>query len=211
MPDVLSGVPAAIFGAIRPKLAVLTTPNSEFNFHFGPDFEGFRHWDHKFEWTRQEFADWCAGVLDAYPDYDVRFDGVGYVGDRRNGPCSQIAVFERRDFMERVRNGETVEPPADAVLERYRLIGDYSEDLDGAFTAETLHRWTIPRKPAETRSPDELAHDEIMYYARQMAYDSQEWAEDREARIPLQTIMDFDRVRELGRSINDLRYVLTFH
>jgi hypothetical protein len=37
---------------MRPKLVVVTTPNAEYNTLF-PDFEGpFRHWDHKFEWTR---------------------------------------------------------------------------------------------------------------------------------------------------------------
>ena len=46
--DVLSAVPSAVFGVIRPKIAVFTTPNSEFNVKFGPNFEGpFRHWDHK--------------------------------------------------------------------------------------------------------------------------------------------------------------------
>ena len=46
--DVLSAVPSAVFGVMRPKIAVFTTPNSEFNVKFGPNFEGpFRHWDHK--------------------------------------------------------------------------------------------------------------------------------------------------------------------
>ena len=49
---ILQKVPESIFGQIRPKLAIFTTPNREFNVVF-EHFEGpFRHWDHKFEFTR---------------------------------------------------------------------------------------------------------------------------------------------------------------
>ena len=49
---ILQKVPESIFGQIRPKLAIFTTPNREFNVVF-ENFEGpFRHWDHKFEFTR---------------------------------------------------------------------------------------------------------------------------------------------------------------
>ncbi len=41
-----------VFGRVRPRVAVFTTPNREFNPLFA-DFPGpFRHWDHRFEWTR---------------------------------------------------------------------------------------------------------------------------------------------------------------
>ncbi len=39
----------------------MTTPNAEFNVLF-PGFKGFRHPDHKFEWSRAEFQDWYVGV-----------------------------------------------------------------------------------------------------------------------------------------------------
>lgn len=55
--DVLAALPATLFGYMRPRLVVLTTPNQEFNQLF-PDFSGMRHWDHKFEWTRAEFQSW---------------------------------------------------------------------------------------------------------------------------------------------------------
>lgn len=35
----------------------MTTPNYEFNQLF-PGSRKFRHYDHKFEWTRQEFQTW---------------------------------------------------------------------------------------------------------------------------------------------------------
>ncbi len=58
--EVLEKVPATIFGKIRPKIAVITTPNSEFNvlFDFEKDNRKFRHDDHKFEWSRDEFQLW---------------------------------------------------------------------------------------------------------------------------------------------------------
>ena len=60
-PDELAAFPSVVFGFVRPKVAVVTTPNIEFNVLFPPEhFEGpFRHHDHKFEWTRKEFQDWA--------------------------------------------------------------------------------------------------------------------------------------------------------
>lgn len=57
IPEHLEKMPAVIFGQLSPTVVIVTTPNAEFNVLF-PNLEGFRHWDHKFEWTRQEFQDW---------------------------------------------------------------------------------------------------------------------------------------------------------
>jgi SAM-dependent methyltransferase len=55
----LEGMPKVFFGTYSPKVAVITTPNAEFNVHFESLPAGkFRHYDHKFEWTRKEFQDW---------------------------------------------------------------------------------------------------------------------------------------------------------
>lgn len=53
-------LPQNIFGFIRPKIAVFTTPNADFNclFEHSKFPNGFRHDDHKFEWTQQQFRDW---------------------------------------------------------------------------------------------------------------------------------------------------------
>ena len=53
----LDAVPATLFGALCPQVAVMTTPNADYNVLF-PGFSGFRHHDHKFEWTQQEFRIW---------------------------------------------------------------------------------------------------------------------------------------------------------
>ena len=60
---VLRDVPAAVFGFLRPKRVVMTTPNAEYNVLF-PGFTGFRHFDHKFEWTRSQFQAWYTRMLD---------------------------------------------------------------------------------------------------------------------------------------------------
>lgn len=86
-----------VFKNIQPKLVVITTPNVEFNvlFHNG-SVTKLRHWDHRFEWTRQEFQQWCSDICKDHP-YSVKFDGVGQdsKGRTENGFCSQIAVFTR--------------------------------------------------------------------------------------------------------------------
>ena len=57
LPEVLGASVAMIFGHLMPRIVIMTTPNAEFNVLF-PGFSGFRHWDHKFEWTRSEFQSW---------------------------------------------------------------------------------------------------------------------------------------------------------
>ena len=51
-------MPQVIFGQLSPKIAIITTPNVEFNVLFPNLKQGFRHYDHKFEWTRAEFQEW---------------------------------------------------------------------------------------------------------------------------------------------------------
>lgn len=95
-PDTLANLPANIFGFIKPQVAIITTPNAEFNVLFGR-MEGFRHWDHKFEWTRKEFEDWANNIIKKYPEYEVTFDGIcaGPSGTEHLGKCSQMAIFNR--------------------------------------------------------------------------------------------------------------------
>lgn len=93
-PDILDALPYNIFGFVQPKLAIFTTPNADFNVLF-PNFKGFRHDDHKFEWTRQQFEDWAQNIVLRYPNYSVTFTGIGKgpKGTESLGCCSQMAVF----------------------------------------------------------------------------------------------------------------------
>ncbi|XP_070765637.1 small RNA 2'-O-methyltransferase [Enoplosus armatus] len=91
-----------VFGHMTPVAVIVSTPNSEFN-PLLPGLVGFRHSDHKFEWTRAEFKSWALKVCLEY-GYEVEFTGVGQAppGQQdRVGFCSQIGVFHRlkgRDF-----------------------------------------------------------------------------------------------------------------
>lgn len=55
----------------------------------------FRHYDHKFEWTREQFENWALNVVQRFPNYSVVFSGVGEPPANFNnlGFCSQIAYF----------------------------------------------------------------------------------------------------------------------
>jgi 3' terminal RNA ribose 2'-O-methyltransferase Hen1 len=83
-----------VFEHARPGAVALTTPNREYNVRFdGLPAGGFRHRDHRFEWTRREFEDWAGEVAGRF-GYGVRFLPVG-PEDREVGAPTQMAVFER--------------------------------------------------------------------------------------------------------------------
>ena len=114
-----------MFSRYKPRLLLLTTPSYSFNARFYPpgaelssqiyisshflDPTGrtdryFRHHDHKFEWTREEFAAWCHQVASTY-GYTVHVEGVGrpmepdpWNRDEELGCASQVAVFRRSSF-----------------------------------------------------------------------------------------------------------------
>lgn len=100
----LEGVPQNVFGYMRPKVAMFSTPNSEYNVLFDGLLEnGFRHEDHKFEWTRAEFAEWGDDIVRRFPDYVVKYFGIGPPPKNTTddlGYVSQLAVFVRKDFLD---------------------------------------------------------------------------------------------------------------
>ncbi len=85
-----------VFVRARPGAVVVTTPNRDHNGRFPGLAEGrLRHRDHRFEWTRAEFAEWTARVCDRH-GYRV---GISWVGeeDERLGAPTQLALFRRVD------------------------------------------------------------------------------------------------------------------
>lgn len=88
----LSSFERVLFEFARPKTVVLTTPNADYNVKFeGLPEGGFRHKDHRFEWTRVEFRRWAEGVAGRY-GYAVRFLPVGD-DDPQVGAPTQMGVF----------------------------------------------------------------------------------------------------------------------
>ena len=93
-PGRLDAFARSVFEFARPGAVVLTTPNAEFNVEFeGLPAGKLRHRDHRFEWTRGEFAAWCGAKADRF-GYAVRFAPIGTDGSEV-GPPTQMAVFTR--------------------------------------------------------------------------------------------------------------------
>lgn len=93
-PPRLRAFERVLFEFARPGTVVLTTPNREFNVTWETLPAGtFRHADHRFEWTRQEFQTWAAGVAGRF-GYAVRFLPVG-PDHPEYGPPTQMGVFTR--------------------------------------------------------------------------------------------------------------------
>ena len=67
---------------------------TEYNVRFEGLLAGkLRHRDHRFEWTRSDFNDWCQRVADQYR-YEVRFLPIG-PEDTEVGSPTQMGVFKR--------------------------------------------------------------------------------------------------------------------
>src|SRR5438128_3296200 len=72
-PPRLSAFERVLFEFAKPRTVVVTTPNREYNVKWESLASGrFRHPDHRFEWTRQEFHDWAKGIAGRFR-YTVRF------------------------------------------------------------------------------------------------------------------------------------------
>ncbi|KAK1304230.1 Small RNA 2'-O-methyltransferase [Acorus calamus] len=100
-----------VLGSFRPHLLIVSTPNYEYNSILqkaaSPDKEEdaddkpsqtsqcrFRNFDHKFEWTREQFNHWASNLASRH-NYSVEFGGVGGSAEVEPGFASQIAVFRR--------------------------------------------------------------------------------------------------------------------
>ncbi|KAG2124219.1 hypothetical protein DEU56DRAFT_827756 [Suillus clintonianus] len=106
-----------LMGTYHPRLLLLTTPSYGFNARFSPPGQTntttgfpdptkrtdrvFRHHDHKFEWTIEEFRAWCEGVAEEW-GYEVDVTTIGraqekdeWGRDEELGGASQVAAFRR--------------------------------------------------------------------------------------------------------------------
>ncbi len=93
-PSRLPAMEDVVFGDAAPRVVVVTTPNIEYNRHYEGLAEGaFRHADHRFEWTRAEFAVWADQVAQRH-GYTVRYLPVGPEHPETGAP-TQMGVFTR--------------------------------------------------------------------------------------------------------------------
>ena len=93
-PARLGAVERTVFTCWRPRIVLVTTPNHEYNVVYGVPPGAFRDPDHRFEWTRERFRRWAAGVA-ARAGYHVVHDGIGHPVPLRGAP-TQMATFTIR-------------------------------------------------------------------------------------------------------------------
>ena len=93
-PPRLAAFERVLFECARPNAVVLTTPNSEYNVRFATLANSqFRHKDHRFEWSRNEFSTWAQNIAERF-GYAVRFLPIG-PEDSVVGAPTQMGVFTK--------------------------------------------------------------------------------------------------------------------
>ncbi|KAF7653163.1 hypothetical protein LDENG_00086670 [Lucifuga dentata] len=157
-----------VFGYMTPMAVIVSTPNSEFN-PLLPGRTGFRHRDHKFEWTRAEFQSWALKVCLEF-SYEVQFTGVGQAPpgqQERFGFCSQIGVFQRRGG-------------------RHGLVS--TDDLDEVFSYKLLYSIAYPSLK-DNNILRRVLVSEVLYWAEKL---KRRWMEEKTGSDEAQTLFQTD-------------------
>ena len=82
-----------ILGDYKPRALIITTPNKEYNAVYELR-DAKRHSDHRFEWTRNEFEQWCR-ERNHLGEYDLTFEGIGEAHESYGFP-TQICAFVKK-------------------------------------------------------------------------------------------------------------------
>ncbi|XP_018609804.2 small RNA 2'-O-methyltransferase [Scleropages formosus] len=203
-----------LFGYMAPSAAVISTPNADYN-PLLPGCSGFRHLDHKFEWTQAEFCSWALEICRSY-GYRVEFTGVGrHPSDEESvGFCSQIGVFykdtSRCSML--LRNEAYEDVPVYSLL--YKV--EYPSLCDNNILHRTLmnevlyavecvrRQWleALQKEIGDVQSSDDSA-------SRVSEDDGQEpyWL-GGDLCVPLARVFSFPKVRELSGNMQRLRGIL---
>ncbi|XP_055921808.1 small RNA 2'-O-methyltransferase [Eupeodes corollae] len=192
-PEVLENVPYNVFGFIQPKIALFSTPNSDFNVLFRPLPNGFRHYDHKFEWSQQQFKDWALNICERFPNYRVAIFGVGEApqDSPELGPVSQFALFVRNDVYG---------------LPLTTDIEDVPADLNPDTAYKEIYAVDFPMRH-DDRTLDQKIWDEASFFINQ--YRTFEMYHNTERliyQIPFDKILE--AIEPVSNSADDLRRVL---
>lgn len=90
----LSAFERVVFEFAAPATVILTTPNKEYNATYTWLTDGgLRHWDHRFEWTREEFRNWTEHICETF-GYFVERSEIGEQ-DAACGAPTQMGVFRK--------------------------------------------------------------------------------------------------------------------
>ncbi|MEM9840873.1 MAG: 3' terminal RNA ribose 2'-O-methyltransferase Hen1, partial [Pseudomonadota bacterium] len=90
----LTAVERVVFAEPQAPTVIVTTPNADYNALYEKLTAGaFRHSDHRFEWTREQFKTWTDGVAERN-GYTVTIRGIGEEHSEL-GCSTQMAIFTR--------------------------------------------------------------------------------------------------------------------
>ena len=204
-----------------PQHVIVSTPNSEYNVLF-PNFSGFRHWDHKFEWTRREFSQWCKSVCSAYP-YSMELTGLGdpTVGFEHVGFCTQVAIFTRQ-----ARSSEAEEvwqSKRSAIGKPYAQVHSTAKTAIHTHTKMLCLKWimscsVILEQVAEGIFPvaspvprRQKLHDEIRYHVSSMVATSKQLGDETRLNddgswtFPLSDLMQYPSIQKYFKTVDDIR------
>lgn len=147
---VLIRVAPVVLGVYQPRVFLVTTPSYTFNQRWSPpgqtDSQGFpdpsgrtdrvfRHFDHKFEWTVDEFVEWCKNVAQQW-GYAVETATIGtpkeqdpWGRDRFLGGATQVAYFRRLDdHFSRTSRERGTQDIRNAMMEPHALVARYHHE-----------------------------------------------------------------------------------
>ncbi|XP_067086882.1 small RNA 2'-O-methyltransferase [Osmerus mordax] len=204
-----------VFGFMVPAAVIISTPNAEFN-PLLPGLTGFRHYDHKFEWTRAEFQRWALQVGREF-GYEVEFTGVGEAPgqDQTVGFCSQIGVFWRISPVSQSHEPEgpllykllySVKYPSlcdNNVLQRI-LVNEvlyWSENLKRRWLEETAER-------EEDTYSDQNTEEEEEDMEGRLAERERLYRSGRSVCVPVARLWSCPRVESLSGNISFLKQIL---
>ncbi|KAF8655055.1 hypothetical protein AX16_003256 [Volvariella volvacea WC 439] len=146
-PEALQAVGPILLGIYHPQYLLITTPSYDFNPRFTPPNVAnrhgytdptkrtnriFRHGDHKFEWTREEFKQWCQKEAETW-GYSVEVGTLGrpqqvdpWGRDNELGGASSWALFRCESMRGREQE---MEKKAREVLAQIKVEGKAHELL----------------------------------------------------------------------------------
>uniref|UniRef100_A0A8C5QEY5 Small RNA 2'-O-methyltransferase n=1 Tax=Leptobrachium leishanense TaxID=445787 RepID=A0A8C5QEY5_9ANUR len=215
--DDLGKLRDTLFGFMTPHTVIISTPNSEFNVLL-PNLTGFRHYDHKFEWTKKEFQDWATKVATCY-NYSVDFTGVGDPPAHAKdvGFCSQIGIFTRNyteseDSLKQKKAFKSVYKTVLNVVypslhdEKYLRQAVLNKALSFAFNKkrELLHR-LFPREEDDSTNIENHKKSEA---SNENDKHLEPFLQGNTVHIPIEMLFHIPKVKELCGSLDILKKMI---
>ncbi|XP_067892644.1 small RNA 2'-O-methyltransferase isoform X2 [Heterodontus francisci] len=223
-PPELERFPEVVFGYINPAVVVITTPNADFN-PLLPGIMRFRHWDHRFEWSRAEFQAWTLNIGSKY-GYRVEFTGVGKgpPGTEQFGFCTQISIFLRqlsRTTQIETKNSETLYKLVYEVvypsLKDKKILQDVVLN-EVIYAAECVRRHLIDSHPDDDEAENWSQNERTSVQAEDVPENASSKPKSSETvkvcriggklHIPLINLFSVPKVQQLSGSLQQLQEIL---